>query len=314
MTSLLLALLASSVLQVRVTPALAPCAAPEIEKAARDAGIRVTLEAAAPDAAGDPDVIVGEDTELTRVLEGGRAVVDTAVDVGVPRAGVVTTTAAGERRRRESGPQMAVAAEIAGSPNGIAARALLAHLRTAAGRARLARCFGASSPVARAAAGMDAYGRAVVDWWMPQCSLEHNSYNDAQLAVGPPDAVRLGGVDRYSGLVSLGQGGYVTLELGETAVDRNGPDIRVFQTTSGEPVTLYASAAAEGPFVLVGLRRNCGTRTQGLLSNHCDFDLRDAGLGSARFVKVEDGELYPCLAGGTLTEGADLDAVQTLNR
>ena len=313
MTPLLLAVLASSALQVRVTPALAPCAAPGIERAARDAGIRVTVEVAAPDAAGDADVILGEDAELTRALEGGRAVLDTAVDVGVPHAGAIAT-AAGERRRRESGPQMAVAAEIAGSRNGVAARALLAHLRTPAARARLARCFGAPPPAAPAATGMDAYGRAGVDWWMPQCSLEHNSYNDAQLAVGPPDAVRLGGVDRYSGLVSLGQGGYVTLELGETAVDRNGPDIRVFQTTSNEPVTLYASAAAEGPFVLVGLRRTCGTRTQGFLSNHCDFDLRDAGLGSARFVKVEDGELYPCLAGGTLTEGADLDAVQTLNR
>ena len=313
MTSLLLALLASSVLQVRLTPALAPCAAPGIEQAAREAGIRVTVEVAAPDAAGEADVVVGEDSDLTRLLEGGRAVLDTAVDLGVPHAGVVAT-AGGERRRRESGPQMAVAAEIAGSRNGSAARALLAHLRTPAGRTRLARCFGAAATAAPAAAGMDAYGRAVVDWWMPQCSLERNSYNDAQLAVGPPDAVRLSGIDRYSGLVSLGQGGYVTLELGETAIDRNGPDIRVYQTTSGEPVTLYASATAEGPFVLVGLRRNCGTRTQGVFSNHCDFDLRDAGLGSARFVKVEDGELYPCLAGGTLTEGADLDAVQTLNR
>ena len=55
-------------------------------------------------------------------------------------------------------------------------------------------------------------------------------------------------------------------------------------------------------------------RTTGVFSNHCDFDLRDAGLSMARFVKVEDGEIYPCLAGGTLTEGADLDAVQTLNR
>jgi hypothetical protein len=31
----------------------------------------------------------------------------------------------------------------------------------------------------------------------------------------------------------------------------------------------------------------------------------------ARYVRVEDGELYPC-PGDTVSEGADLDAVQTL--
>ena len=79
-------------------------------------------------------------------------------------------------------------------------------------------------------------------------------------------------------------------------------------------MTLYASRRASGPFVLLGLRRTCGMRTPGVFSNHCDFDLRDGGLATARYVKIEDGEIYPCLAGGTLTEGADLDAVQTLNR
>ena len=102
--------------------------------------------------------------------------------------------------------------------------------------------------------------------------------------------------------------------IGEPAADGPGADIRIFQAVSSEPVTLYASVSAQGPFVLVGLRRSCGVRTQGVFSNHCDFDLRDAGLTLARYVKVEDGEIYPCLAGGTVTEGADLDAVQTLNR
>ena len=87
----------------------------------------------------------------------------------------------------------------------------------------------------------------------------------------------------------------------------------MFQTTSNEPVTLYASNAPEGPFTLVGLRVSCGVRSPGLLSNHCDFDLHDAGLVSARYLKIEDGEIYPCLAGGTVTEGADVDAVQVLS-
>jgi len=79
-------------------------------------------------------------------------------------------------------------------------------------------------------------------------------------------------------------------------------------------VTVYAATSAAGPFVLLGLQKPCGTRTPGVFSNHCDFDLADGGLASARYVKVEDGEIYPCLAGGTLTEGADIDALQALNQ
>jgi hypothetical protein len=223
----------------------------------------------------------------------------------------VSLAGPGARRPAALTPLRATAAEIAASPNAAAARAFLAFLRTPRAQSSLGACF---QPAAPEAVGMDVYGRAVVDWWLPQCSREHNGYNDPQEAIGPPDAANLGGQDRYRGLISLGQGGYVTLELGEAAADGAGPDIRVFQSTSNEPVTLYASGSAAGPFVLLGLRRTCGTRTPGVFSNHCDFDLRDAGLASARYVKVEDGEIYPCLAGGTITEGADIDAVQTLNR
>ena len=88
----------------------------------------------------------------------------------------------------------------------------------------------------------------------------------------------------------------------------------MFQATSGEEVTVYAASSAQGPFVLLGLREPCGTRSPGLFSNHCDFDLR-APAASPRpaTCSVEDGEIYPCLAGDTLTEGADIDAVQALN-
>ena len=84
--------------------------------------------------------------------------------------------------------------------------------------------------------------------------------------------------------------------------------------TTGEPVSLYAGDAVSGPFRLVALRRPCGVRSPGIFSNHCDFDLAEAGLASARYLRIEDGELYPCLAGGTLTEGADIDAVELLSR
>jgi hypothetical protein len=83
--------------------------------------------------------------------------------------------------------------------------------------------------------------------------------------------------------------------------------------TSNEPVTLYASTSATGPFTLLGLRVPCGTRSTPIAANHCDFDLAAGGVAQARYLKVEDGELYPCLGGGTRTEGADIDAIQSLH-
>jgi len=308
--SALLAVLAAASLQVQVSPALAPCAQPAVEAVARDAGLRVTVVAARPEGTAGADVVIGDDAELTRLLEGGRGVLASALDLGIVREGMMATSA-GERRRAALAPLMATAVEVTGARNGAAARALLAALGAPAARARMARCFGTA---AAPKIGMDVYGKAVADWWIPQCSLDRNGYDDVQQAVGPPDAANLGGPDLYRGLVSLGQGGYVVIELGEVAADGPGADIRVYQSTSNEPVTLYASSSASGPFVLVGLRRTCGTRTPGVFSNHCDFDLREAGLASARYVKIEDGEIYPCLAGGTLSEGADIDSVQTLNR
>lgn len=362
---------AAGALRVRASVAIAPCVAPVVDAYNRTAAGRAALEVGLPDPVGDADIVIGDDPEMTRLLEGGAASLSTAVELGaMPWVHVrpeglgaaaadgpvavlggpsgrdarsllsrsrtatnVTTDVAelrrattalvpvslagpGARRAADVPPVQATAAEIVASANRAAARRFLAFLRTRESRLTLERCFaGTTAPVAGASpAAMDAYGKAVVDWWLPECSRNRNAHNDPQQAVGPPDAANLGG-GRFRGLISLGQGGYLTLELGEPAADGPGADIRVFQTVSNEPVTLYASPAAQGPFALVGLRRSCGVRpSAGVFSNHCDFDLRDAGLTAARYVKVEDGEIYPCLAGGTLTEGADLDAVQTLNK
>jgi hypothetical protein len=113
-------------------------------------------------------------------------------------------------------------------------------------------------------------------------------------------------------MTSLGQGGWITVDLGLTVNDARGPEIRVYQTVSGEPVTLYAAAAPEGPFRALALQEYCGNRSTGAFSNHCDFDLARGGLASARYLRVEDGELYPCLAGTTASEGADIDAIEVL--
>jgi hypothetical protein len=237
-------------------------------------------------------------------------------ELRMARRALVPRSLAGSGERRATGvrPLVATAAAIVGSPRHAAAQRLLAFLRSAEGRRALGSCFDAAPAAASAPSRTAAaYAQAVVDWWLPQCSLAHNRYNDPAEVLGPPDAVNFGGVDNYAGFMSLGQGGYVTVDMGATIGDGEGPDVRVFQTTSNEPVTVYASNAPDGPFALIGLRVPCGTRSPGLLSNHCDFDLHDGGVAAARYLKVEDGEIYPCLAGGTLTEGADIDAVQPLS-
>jgi hypothetical protein len=367
---------------VRASAAFAACLAPAIDAFRRATGVPVTLTTAEPDPLQDADLVVGDDLEMTRLLEGGGADAATAVDLGqvpwvvvVPEgspAGSVSSFAtgpiavlagragrearaslaaapgrlevvdapdilrsarhalvprslagAGERRRAGVRPLVATAALVAGSPRAASARRLLAFLSADAGRKALGGCFDPMpqepARAARAAglAGTRAatYAQAVVDWWLPQCSLARNKYNDPEEVLGPPDAVNLGGADNYLGFMSLGQGGYVTVDVGAVA-DGPGPDVRVFQTVSGagEPVSLYASNSPQGPFTRVGLRVPCGERSPGLFSNHCDFDLAAGGVASARYLKVEDGEIFPCLAAGSASEGADIDAVEILGR
>jgi len=153
------------------------------------------------------------------------------------------------------------------------------------------------------------FGKAIAGSWIPACSLAQDIYNDPSKAMGPPDAGG-SGPDQYSGFVSLGFGGHVTVDLGGCIYDVPGPDIRVHQAVSGEEVSLYVSLAREGPYTLVEARKGCGEGSG--IRRHCDFDIASGGASRARYVRVEDGELFPC-PGGTVSECADLDAVEALN-
>jgi len=166
------------------------------------------------------------------------------------------------------------------------------------------------SPTPNACTGApSAYARSVTDWWVPRCSLEHNIYNDPRTSLGPPDAAGFG-PESYSGFISLGFGGRVTVDLGGCLSDRPGADLRVYQAVSSEWVSVYVSPSRDGPFTLLEARKSCGIRVDAV-KGYCDFDFADAGVTQARYVRVEDGELFPC-PGGTRSEGADLDAVQAL--
>ncbi len=102
----------------------------------------------------------------------------------------------------------------------------------------------------------------------------------------------------------------MTVDLGGCIADRPGPDLRVFQAVSSEEVSVYVSLSPTGPFTLVEARKPCGERINAV-KGYCDFDIASGGATQARYVRVEDGELFPC-PGGTTSEGADLDAVQAL--
>jgi hypothetical protein len=369
---------AAEPLRVRSSEAFAPCLKPALEEWSRQTGRAVALEVRDPDPADGADVVIGDDSELTRVLEGGSADLRTAIDLGsvpwvfvVPsgspaevkaavagadrllvlggrlgrearaalgprlpagrvqssrdvdelraaRYALVPRSLAGAGEQREAAglrPLLAVAAAVSTAADPAGARQLLAFLASPAARALLAPSLSPLASSGPQATTSGVYAAAVVDWWLPQCSQDGNWYNDPQQALGSPNALSLGQKDRYLGFMSLGQGGYVVVDMGASAIDGTGPDVRVFQSVSGEPVTLYAAGSPQGPFTLVGLRVPCGERTGGgVFSNHCDFDLHDAHLAEARYFKVEDGELYPCLKAGTHSEGADIDAVQILNQ
>jgi hypothetical protein len=373
----------SGPLHLRTSEAFGPCLAPALQTFSRESGLTVVVDVGDLDPPRGADVLIGDDSEMTRLLEGGIAELETSFDLGslpwvlvVPagspagtlsalapervavmggrasraareslqgmpaermrvsrdadelrraRYALVPRSLAGPGEQRPSGvrPLMAVTAVVAVAPHPYGARALLTFLRSERARRLLASCLdspqtGAAPPHASTASGAPAsYAQSVVDWWLPQCSLTHNGYNDSSQVLGAPNAIKLAEKDEYRGIMSLGQGGYVTVDMGDTAVDGKGPDIRVYQVTGNEPVTLYAAASAQGPFNLVALREECGTRVPagaGPFERYCDFDLRDAGLTEARYLKVEDGEIYPCLAGGTITEGADIDAIEILNK
>jgi hypothetical protein len=161
-------------------------------------------------------------------------------------------------------------------------------------------CLGSSDP----------YAKSVVDWWLSACSLAHNIYNDPEAVLGPPDSRGQGPLG-FTGFMSLGEGGYVTVDMQSCATDLPGADVRVFQRIGAEPVTLYAAGQPDGPFVLVEYRKRCGGAIPGP-SNFCDFDLALGEIQQARYFRIQDGELYPC-PGDTVSEGADIDAIEILN-
>ena len=156
------------------------------------------------------------------------------------------------------------------------------------------------------------YVKDWVDWFVPNCSLAQNSYNDPDDVIGAPDAGGRG-PNGFFGFLSLGDGGHIDVDMQSCAEDGPGFEIRVWQSVSSEPVVLYAAGRPTGPYVRIRQVRNCGHPSADYFSNYCDFDLAEAEIQEARYFRVEDGERTPCNQAGTNTEGADIDAVEILS-
>jgi hypothetical protein len=158
----------------------------------------------------------------------------------------------------------------------------------------------------------NAYAKQVLDWFIPACSLARNRYNDVETVVGPPDSQ--GSVaNGLTGVVSLGNQGWVDVDMERCAVDGPGPDVRVFQRASFEEVTLFAAGTPDGPWLKLGDRVPCGfLLLPGLRSGYCEFDLAAFEITEARYFRIEDGEHYPCELAETDSEGAEIDAIEML--
>jgi hypothetical protein len=157
------------------------------------------------------------------------------------------------------------------------------------------------------------YAKSVVDLYLTECTQRTNrrALLNPSNVLGPPDA-RGSSDATYAGILSLGQDGYVTVDMGVCIADQEGPDLRVFQYVQFEGVGVDVSGSPGGPWVDLGVKP-CGDGGTGDNSNHCDFDLAGTGLRTARYVRVSDAENFPCERAGTRSEGADIDAVQALH-
>src|SRR5262245_64457832 len=84
-TGVLLALAASGaprVLHVRTNAAFGACLAPAVEAFNRTSPVPAAIVTADPDPPQDADLVVGDDQEMTRLLEGGTADLASSFDLG----------------------------------------------------------------------------------------------------------------------------------------------------------------------------------------------------------------------------------------
>ena len=119
-----------------------------------------------------------------------------------------------------------------------------------------------------------------------------NNPTEGISALGLPDGI----------CASLGDGGYIVLDMGEEGIiidHENEPDFKVFEgDATQDGYTVYVSSNWSGPWINMG--QAIGT---------AEFDLANVSVESAQFIKiVDDNNGNP----NELNPGVDIDAVQHL--
>ncbi|MGC8865277.1 MAG: M14 family zinc carboxypeptidase [Bacteroidales bacterium] len=131
------------------------------------------------------------------------------------------------------------------------------------------------------------YAHKVLGSYIPGNNFDDEGYTWA--ALGAPDNINY----------SLGKNGWIILDILDTIFNGNGNDFSVVEgDNSPEAYTVYASLYPDGPWKLVG----SATGTH-------DFNLGNASLNKARYLKIQDNGLGSSSGNNA---GFDLDAVEIL--
>jgi hypothetical protein len=134
-----------------------------------------------------------------------------------------------------------------------------------------------------------AYQVTTCAFYAPSDNYQNNPTEGISL-LGPPDGV----------CASLGVGGSIIVDMANMISDRpDAPDFKVYEGDgTADGYSVYVSTDWDGPWTQVGSAR--GT---------AEFDLADALVNSARYIKIIDdgtGNAYE------LNPGVDIDALQNL--
>ena len=146
------------------------------------------------------------------------------------------------------------------------------------------------------------YAEYITEWTTAR-ECDEILRTDPSAALGPPNAH--GYMDQQDpgyGFISIDIGGILGVEMGRAVLDGPGPDVRVYEYVSTEPVELFAAESEMGPWKSLGMEW-CG--------EYCEYDLGRAGMTYARYFRLKD--MWPPSASCYESAGADIDSVEAIH-
>jgi hypothetical protein len=166
--------------------------------------------------------------------------------------------------------------------------------------------FTAYSPCISWGSEASPWGKAIIDSYIG-CTDWDNLFTNPTEALGPPNAWRVDqSIRLLGGIVSLGLKGYIVVDMGVCIFNGEGPDLRVYQFVAHEPLQVFVSPTADGPWADLGV--------VWCWDPYCEFDLEGCIYEAVRYVKIVDQDpVGECVGPSRLTPGADIDAVKALN-